>query len=147
MRGSHPPNCCRRLKPLKVGVHVAFRQLCWLPCNFTFLHVYMLTEQSLMASAQQYFAGSSVICVLLLGARNMEYLHVFLFTKKNFCHVNSFGNNVDIWLVLFRHHDWLPATSSTFTQSSLRTILLGTNMTNFYGSSVDLCLVLLWHRP
>jgi len=99
VRGSHPPNCCRRLKPLKVGVHVAFRQLCWLPCNFkflhvlcltqqclkaaTFLHVYMLTEQSLMASAQQYFAGSSVIYILLLGARNMEYLHVFLFTKKN----------------------------------------------------------------
>ena len=67
--------------------------------------------------------------------------------KKTFCHENSFGNNVDICLVLFRHHDWLPATSSTFTQSCLRTILFGTNMTNFYGSSVDLCLVLLWHRP
>ena len=34
---------------------------------------------------------------------------------------NIFGSNVDLCLVLFRHRPWLPATSSTCTQSSLRT--------------------------
>jgi len=105
-----------------------------------FLHAYMLTEQPLLASTQQYIAGSSVICVLLLGARNIEYLHVFLFTKKHFCHEkNSFGNNVDICLVLCRHRPWLPAASST--------CMCCCSQERHFGRNVDICLVLCRHRP